>query len=81
MENVLKVQPVTQAPGGVEIYFEDKDAAADKIWNAIFAEGTPKGLKPIGLAARDTLRLKWDIAYMVMTWMTLTTPLEAGWAG
>ncbi len=41
--------------GGVEIYFEDKDANADTIWNAIFAAGLPQGLKPIGLGARDTL--------------------------
>ena len=44
--------------GGVEIYFEDKDGDAEKIWNAIFAASTAHGLKPIGLAARDTLRLE-----------------------
>ncbi len=44
--------------GGIEIYFEDKDGAADKIWDAIFAAGGPQGVKPIGLGARDTLRLE-----------------------
>src|SRR5215212_9808914 len=43
--------------GGVEIYFEDKDNAADIIWNKIFEAGSKQGLKPIGLGARDTLRL------------------------
>jgi aminomethyltransferase len=44
--------------GGVEIYFEDKDGAAEKIWDAIFSAGAAMGIKPIGLGARDTLRLE-----------------------
>lgn len=64
--------------GGVEIYFEDKDGAGDKIWNAIFEAGTPKGLKPIGLAARDTLRLEMGYSLYGNDLDDTTTPLEAG---
>ena len=55
--------------GGVEIYFEDKDGAADKIWDAIFEIGGPQGLKPIGLGARDTLRLEMGFCFMEMILM------------
>lgn len=78
VENVLISATGYTGAGGVEIYFEDKDAAADKIWNAIFAEGTPKGLKPIGLAARDTLRLEMGYCLYGNDLDDATTPLEAG---
>ena len=58
VENVLVSATGYTGAGGVEIYFEDKDGAADKIWDAIFVAGGPQGLKPIGLGARDTLRLE-----------------------
>ena len=64
--------------GGVEIYFEDKEDNADKIWNAIFDAGTPQGLKPIGLGARDTLRLEMGYCLYGMDIDDTTTPLEAG---
>jgi aminomethyltransferase len=62
----------------VEIYFEDKEGAADKIWNAIFEVGTPQGLKPIGLAARDTLRLEMGFCLYGNDIDDTTSPLEAG---
>ena len=58
VENVLVSATGYTGAGGVEIYFEDKDGDAEKIWDAIFAEGGPKGMKAIGLGARDTLRLE-----------------------
>lgn len=64
--------------GGIEIYFEDKDGAADKIWDAIFEVGTPKGLKPIGLAARDTLRLEMGFCLYGNDIDDTTSPMEAG---
>src|SRR5215217_5288425 len=64
--------------GGVEIYFEDKDGAADKIWNAIFEVGSVQGLKPIGLAARDTLRLEMGYCLYGNDIDDTTSPLEAG---
>ncbi len=64
--------------GGIEIYFEDKDGAADKIWDAIFEVGAPKGLKPIGLAARDTLRLEMGFCLYGNDIDDTTSPMEAG---
>ena len=42
--------------GGFEIYFYPQ--YGEKIWNAIFEAGKPEGIRPIGLGARDTLRLE-----------------------
>ncbi|MFT4093329.1 MAG: glycine cleavage system aminomethyltransferase GcvT [Niabella sp.] len=78
IDNVLISATGYTGAGGVEIYFEDKDGAADKIWEAIFAEGTPKGLKPVGLAARDTLRLEMGYCLYGNDLDDTTTPLEAG---
>lgn len=64
--------------GGVEIYFENVDGAADKIWDAIFSAGGPKGLKPIGLAARDTLRLEMGFCLYGNDIDDTTSPMEAG---
>ncbi len=64
--------------GGVEIYFEDKDGAADAIWNAIFERGAAQGLKPIGLGARDTLRLEMGYCLYGNDIDDTTSPLEAG---
>src|SRR6187551_1783553 len=49
VDNVVISATGYTGAGGVEIYFEDKDGAADKIWDAIFEIGGPQGLKPIGL--------------------------------
>ena len=57
VDNVLISATGYTGAGGVEIYFEDKDDDADKIWDAIFEAGAAQGIKPIGLGARDTLRL------------------------
>src|SRR5580765_4226352 len=78
VENVLISATGYTGSGGVEIYFEDKDDAADKIWNTIFEEGTPAGLKPIGLAARDTLRLEMGYCLYGNDIDDTTSPLEAG---
>jgi aminomethyltransferase len=78
VDNVLVSATGYTGSGGVEIYFEDKDGAADKIWDAIFAEGSPKGLKPIGLGARDTLRLEMGYCLYGNDIDDFTTPLEAG---
>jgi aminomethyltransferase len=78
VDNVLVSATGYTGSGGVEIYFEDKDGAADIIWDAIFAEGGPKGLKPIGLGARDTLRLEMGYCLYGNDIDDFTTPLEAG---
>ena len=78
MENVLISATGYTGAGGVEIYFEDKDGAADKIWEAIFAAGGPQGLKPIGLGARDTLRLEMGFCLYGNDIDDTTSPIEAG---
>ena len=78
VENVLVSATGYTGSGGVEIYFEDNDGAAEKIWNAIFEIGTPQGLKPIGLGARDTLRLEKGFCLYGNDIDDTTSPLEAG---
>lgn len=78
VDNVLISATGYTGAGGVEIYFEDKDNAADKIWNAIFEAGTPQGLKPVGLGARDTLRLEMGYCLYGNDIDDTTSPLEAG---
>ena len=78
VENVLVSATGYTGAGGVEIYFEDKDGAADKIWDAIFTAGTPQGLKPIGLGARDTLRLEMGFCLYGNDIDDTTSPIEAG---
>lgn len=78
VDNVLVSATGYTGAGGVEIYFEDKDGAADKIWDNIFKECGPKGLKPIGLGARDTLRLEMGYCLYGNDIDDFSTPLEAG---
>jgi aminomethyltransferase len=63
--------------GGVEIYFEDEGDAASKIWDAIFEAGGT-GIKPIGLGARDTLRLEMGYCLYGNDIDDTTSPLEGG---
>ncbi|MBS1772997.1 MAG: glycine cleavage system aminomethyltransferase GcvT [Bacteroidetes bacterium] len=78
IENVLVSATGYTGAGGVEIYFEDKDGNADKIWSAIFGAGEAQGMKPIGLAARDTLRLEMGFCLYGNDIDDTTSPLEAG---
>jgi len=78
VDNVLISATGYTGAGGVEIYFEDKENAADKIWDAVFAAGGPLGLKPVGLGARDTLRLEMGYCLYGNDIDDTTSPLEAG---
>ncbi len=78
VDNVLVSATGYTGAGGVEIYFEDKDGNADKIWDAIFEAGASKGIKPIGLGARDTLRLEMGYCLYGNDIDDFSTPLEAG---
>src|SRR5688572_3965692 len=78
VDNVLVSATGYTGAGGVEIYFEDKDGAADTIWDAIFKTGGPQGLKPVGLGARDTLRLEMGYCLYGNDIDDSTSPLEAG---
>ena len=78
IDNVLISATGYTGAGGVEIYFEDKDDHAQKIWDTIFEAGTPLGLKPVGLGARDTLRLEMGFCLYGNDIDDTTSPLEAG---
>ena len=78
VENVIISATGYTGSGGVEIYFEDKDNDAQIIWDAIFSAGTPLGLKPIGLGARDTLRLEMGYCLYGNDIDDTTSPLEGG---
>ena len=78
VDNVIVSATGYTGAGGIEIYFEDKDGAADTIWNKIFEVGAPEGLKPIGLGARDTLRLEMGYCLYGNDIDDTTSPLEAG---
>ena len=61
---------------GVEIFCPWDDAP--KVWRALVAAGTPLGLQPIGLGARDTLRLESRLSLYGNDIDETTNPLEAG---
>ncbi len=75
-DNILVSATGYTGAGGFEIYFDDEHAAA--IWEAIMKEGTPLGLQPAGLGARDTLRLEKGYCLYGNDIDDTTTPLEAG---
>src|SRR5690606_10615263 len=62
--------------GGFEIYVANNDAK--KVWDAIFQAGASYGIKPIGLGARDTLRLEMGFCLYGNDIDDNTSPLEAG---
>ena len=78
IDNVIISATGYTGAGGVEIYFEDKDGAANTIWDAIFAAGAAQNIKPIGLGARDTLRLEMGFCLYGNDIDDATSPLEAG---
>ncbi|MDR0799246.1 MAG: glycine cleavage system aminomethyltransferase GcvT [Dysgonamonadaceae bacterium] len=62
--------------GGFELYFYPE--YAEKIWKAIFEAGAEFGIKPIGLGARDTLRLEAGFPLYGNELSDTTSPLQAG---
>ncbi|TDW99676.1 glycine cleavage system aminomethyltransferase GcvT [Dinghuibacter silviterrae] len=74
VDNVLISATGYTGAGGVEIYFEGKEENAGRIWDAILA----KGIKPVGLGARDTLRLEMGYCLYGNDIDDTTSPLEAG---
>ena len=62
--------------GGFEIYCKNSDV--EHIWNAVFKAGAAYNIKPIGLAARDTLRLEMGFCLYGNDINDTTSPLEAG---
>jgi aminomethyltransferase len=78
IDNVLISATGYTGSGGVEIYFEDLNDNANKVWDALFEAGAAFGLKPIGLGARDTLRLEMGFCLYGNDINDTTSPLEAG---
>ena len=64
--------------GGCEVYVANEDA--DKLWAAVFEAGAPEGIRPIGLGARDTLRLEAGFCLYGNDIDDTTSPLEANLA-
>jgi aminomethyltransferase len=76
VENVIISNTGYTGAGGFELYFEN--GAAENMWNAIFEAGKEFGIKPIGLGARDTLRLEMGFCLYGNDIDDTTSPLEAG---
>jgi aminomethyltransferase len=76
VDNVLISATGYTGAGGYEVYFENEHA--DHMWNAIFKAGAPFGIQPIGLAARDTLRLEMGFCLYGNDINDTTSPIEAG---
>ncbi|MFC3560794.1 glycine cleavage system aminomethyltransferase GcvT [Pedobacter jamesrossensis] len=76
IENVVISATGYTGAGGFEIYFDNEHA--DKIWDVVFEAGKDYNIKPIGLAARDTLRLEMGFCLYGNDIDDTTSPIEAG---
>ena len=76
VDNVLVSATGYTGAGGFEVYFENEHA--DQIWDAIFEAGKAFNIKPIGLGARDTLRLEMGFCLYGNDIDDTTSPIEAG---
>lgn len=76
IENVLISATGYTGAGGFELYFDNQNA--EHIWKEIFKAGEHLGIKPIGLAARDTLRLEMGFCLYGNDINDSTSPIEAG---
>lgn len=75
-ENVVVSTTGYTGAGGFEIYFPNENA--NDMWDKIFAAGADQGIQPIGLGARDTLRLEMGFCLYGNDINDTTSPLEAG---
>lgn len=76
VDNVLISATGYTGAGGFEIYVNNDDAK--KVWDAIFEAGAAYGIKPIGLGARDTLRLEMGFCLYGNDIDDNTSPFAAG---
>lgn len=76
VKNVIISATGYTGSGGFEIYFKNEDAK--QIWKKVMEAGADFGIKPIGLAARDTLRLEMGYCLYGNDIDDTTSPLEAG---
>ncbi|MBS3944932.1 MAG: glycine cleavage system aminomethyltransferase GcvT [Melioribacter sp.] len=63
---------------GYELYFKGDENVAEKIWNALFENGKELNIQPVGLGARDSLRLEMGFCLYGNDIDQTTNPLEAG---
>jgi aminomethyltransferase len=63
---------------GFELFFEAEPSSCERVWNAIMEAGEEFGIQPIGLGARDTLRLEMGYCLYGNDIDETTNPLEAG---
>ena len=75
-ENVIVSATGYTGSGGIEIYAKNEDIV--DIWNAVLEAGKAYGIKPIGLAARDTLRLEMGYCLYGNEINDTTSPIAAG---
>ena len=76
VDNVIISNTGYTGAGGFEVYFNKENAVT--VWNKILEAGKPFGLQPIGLGARDTLRLEKGFCLYGNDIDDTTSPLEAG---
>ncbi len=76
IENVVISNTGYTGAGGFELYFDNEHA--EKMWDDIFNAGKEFDIKPIGLGARDTLRLEMGFCLYGNEINDSTSPLEAG---
>ena len=63
---------------GYELYFKGDEKTAEQVWNTVFNAGKEYGIQPVGLAARDSLRLEMGFCLYGNDIDQTTNPLEAG---
>jgi aminomethyltransferase len=76
IDNVMISATGYTGSGGFEIYVKNEDV--NQVWDKVFEAGDAFGIKPIGLAARDTLRLEMGFCLYGNDIDDTTSPLEAG---
>lgn len=76
VENVIISNTGYTGSGGFELYVPNADAK--KVWDAVFEAGAEFNIQPIGLGARDTLRLEKGFCLYGNDIDDTTSPLEAG---
>jgi len=76
IDNIMISATGYTGSGGFEVYVKNEDA--NQVWDAVFSAGADFGIKPIGLAARDTLRLEMGFCLYGNDIDDATSPLEAG---
>lgn len=76
VENVIISATGYTGSGGFELYC--KNHQVEQIWKKVFEAGAEYGIKPIGLAARDTLRLEMGFCLYGNDIDKTTSPIEAG---